>query len=175
MKKILWFTLLASAFLAASSLQVHKGSIKAHTEVFGDSTIDPVTTKITSKLHMSKGITSIRGDVKVGMKYFVSDNEERDEHMYEALDTALFPVAVYTVTSVEKAASGYIIHGVMKLHGISKALTLNAQIEENGSTVHMRANGSFLLTSYGIKPPKLLFLTVRDRIDLSIDVTFKKR
>jgi len=179
MKNTLKNTLLLSVFAAsslmASSLIVTTGSVKAHTEVFGDSTIDPVTRRITSHLTMPNGIESIKGSIDVSVKKLKSDNETRDEHMVEAIASNTYPLAKYTFKSVTKTGNRYKIDGILNFHGVQKPLSINADIREKSGTVALKGKASFKMSNYGVKPPKLLLLTVRDRIDLSVDVTFRKK
>ncbi|KYJ85845.1 YceI family protein [Sulfurovum riftiae] len=175
MKKIFIFTLVAASSLFANTLVVTNGSVKAHTEVFGDSTIDPSTKSITSHLQMDDTIESLKGSVDVSVRKLKSDNETRDEHMVEALESNKYPVAHYTFGKVSKTASGYTIDGILKFHNVERPLKINARIIDNGNSIEIKGKGKFKLSSYNVKPIRLLLLTVRDRIDLNIDVKFKKQ
>ena len=175
MKHILVLSLLTVTTLMAGKLTVVKGSIQAHTEVFGDSTIDPATTGIISHLRMKKGIESLSGSVDISLKKLKSDNKDRDEHMVKVIQSNKYPLAKYTFKKVRKTTKGYIIDGVLKFHGIEKAVQVNATIQEDKKTLHIKGKSSFLLSNFNIKPIKMFFLTVRDQIDIAINVTFKKR
>ncbi|BAF72027.1 YceI family protein [Sulfurovum sp. NBC37-1] len=175
MKKTLLLSLLAASSLMASSLIVTNGSVKAHTEVFGDSTIDPVTKSITSHLSMGNSVESIKGSVDVSVRKLKSDNETRDEHMVEAIASDKYPLATYTFKSVTKTGNQYKIDGILNFHGVQKPLSIKADIAEKPGSVALKGKASFKMSDYGVKPPKLLLLTVRDRIDLSVNVTFKKK
>ncbi len=175
MKKIILLSILTlSTSLMAQKLVVNHGIVKAHTEVFGDSSIDPATTGIISHLTMGKEITSIKGSVDVSILKLKSDNDERDEHMVVALESKSYPVSTYIFTKVQKASHGYTINGVLNFHGVKKPLNIDADITQKGKEIIFHGKSSFLLSDYKIKPIKLLFLTVRNKIDLTIDVTFKK-
>jgi len=175
MKKTLILSLITASSLFAGNLVVTQGIVKAHTEVFGDSTINPSTRSITSHLHMAKTVESIRGSVDVSVLKLKSDNETRDEHMVEALESHTYPVAQYTFKNVSKTSSGYVIDGILKFHNVKKPLRIDAQISTQGNRIEIRGKGSFTLSDYHIKPIRLFLLTVRDRIDLNIDVTLKKQ
>lgn len=174
-KTILLTTLFLTSSLMAGKLTVIKGNIQAHTEVFGDSTINPATNNIISHLKMGKSITSIEGYVQVGISKLKSDNSDRDEHMFKVLEVTKYPNSKYTFTKVTKNKNGYIINGILNFHGVAKPLTVKADIYENKKSITIKGSSSFLLSKYKIKPIKLLFLTVRDKIDLAINITFKKR
>ena len=175
MKKLILLSLLTASSLMAGKLTVVQGTVQAHTEVFGDSTINPKTNSISSHLTMEKGIESIKGSVDIGISKLKSDNEERDEHMVEALESKKYPGATYTFNTVTKTSKGYDISGILDFHGVKKPLTVHAAIKEDTKSLNIKGKGSFLLSNYNIKPIKMLFLTVRDRIDLKINVQLKKR
>lgn len=175
MKKIILLSILTlSTSLMAQKLVVNHGIIKAHTEVFGDSSIDPATTGIISHLTMGKELTSMKGSVDVSILKLKSDNDERDEHMVEALESKNYPLSTYTFSSVKKSSHGYIVKGTLNFHGVKKPLQINADITKKGREIIFHGKSSFLLSDYKVKPIKLFFLTVRNKIDLAIDVTFKK-
>lgn len=175
MRNLLIFMLALAPWLGAAELSVTQGSVTAHTEVFGDSTIDPSTTAVTAQLSMGDTPESITGTVTVAVTGLASDNTDRDEHMHEAIASKSFPEATYTFTSVTANDQGYAIEGTMTLHGVSKPVTLQATLTDSGDTLAMKGSGTILMSDFGIEPPTLLFLTVRDQVDLAFDVTFAKQ
>ncbi|MBU1641778.1 YceI family protein [bacterium] len=175
MKASLLLPLFAASWLMAADLVVTQGTVKAHTEVFGDSAIDPVTTELTSHLKMDKGIDSISGSIDAYVNALKSDNKDRDEHMVETLESAKYPVATYTFDEVVKTDKGYTINGNLNFHGVTKPLACAAQFSEKDNNVVLTGNSSFLMSDFKVVPPKLLFLTVRDQIDLDINITFEKQ
>jgi len=175
MKKLILLSLLTVSSLMAGKLTVIQGTVQAHTEVFGDSTINPKTNAISSHLTMNENIESIRGSIDVGISKLKSDNEERDEHMVEAIESKKYPSSTFTFNTVAKTSKGYDISGILDFHGVKKPLTVHADIKEDTKSLSIKGKASFLLSSYNIKPIKMLFLTVRDRIDLKINIQFKKR
>ena len=172
MRNLILTLLALGTCLCAAPLQLVQGSLTAHTEVFGDATIDPTTSAITSALEMDGTPESITGTVAVGLRSLASDNAKRDEHMQEALASEQFPEARYTFGSVRKNAKGYAIDGSLTLHGVTKPLTLQATFEDDGPKLLMHGTGSLLMSDFGIVPPTLLFLTVRDQVDIRFDIAF---
>lgn len=166
---------LLTASVYAGNLTFESGSIKAHTEVFGDSTIDPYTKKATSHLVMDDAPATLHGSVEIGMLSLVSDNKKRDEHMQEAVESALFPKAVFEVKDVVvKGEGNYTLKGMMTLHGVTKAMNFEGNIAQEGNKVHIKATGALKMSDYGIKPIKMMFLTVRDQVDLNVDLSLKR-
>ncbi len=175
MKTSLLLSLLATSWLMGGNLVITQAKVQAHTEVFGDSTINPLTTDLTSHLNMGKNIESMKGTIDISMKKLKSDSADRDEHMLEAIEDAKYPLAKYTFKEVKKSNKGYIVTGMLDFHGVKKPLAINAEITKTKGKVVFKGTSSFLMSSYDVAPPKMFFLTVRDQVDLIIDVTFKKR
>jgi polyisoprenoid-binding protein YceI len=159
----------------AGNLSFESGLIKAHTEVFGDATIDPMSKKATSHLSMDASPSTLKGSIDVSLSDLFSDNKKRDEHMQEALESSAFPKAVFDVKEVvSKGGDAYILKGTMNLHGVTKPISFEGTMTEEGSKVRIKATSGLKMTDYGIKPIKMMFLTVRDQVDLSVDVVLKR-
>ena len=175
MKNALLFSMLTSSWLMAANLIVTQANVQAHTEVLGDSSINPHTTSLTSHLSVGKNIESLKGSIDISISKLKSDNSDRDEHMVEAIHSGKYPLATYTFKKVKKSATGYTVNGILNFHGVKNPLTIQAKIEKTKKGLSFKGTSSFLMSSYNVAPPKMFFLTVRDQIDLNIDVMFKKR
>ena len=166
---------LACGMLYAGPLSFESGTIKAHTEVFGDSTIDPMAKKATSHLSMEANPSTLKGSIEVSMNDLFSDNKKRDEHMQESLESSVFPKAVFDVKEVvAKGGNNYALKGTMNLHGVTKPMSFEGTIAEEGDKVRIKATSGLKMTEFGMKPIKLMFLTVRDQVDLNVDVALKR-
>jgi polyisoprenoid-binding protein YceI len=172
MRNVIVTLLALTAWLSAASLSVVEGKVHAHTEVFGDTSIDPETTAITSYLTMPGSLESITGQIVVSMSALQSENKKRDENMHESMESEKFPNAVYVFDTITKSDNGYKIDGQLTLHGVTKPLSLQAKMNLDGTTVKMSGTSTLKMTDFGIEPPVLLFLTVRDQVDIDFDVTF---
>jgi len=175
MKKAFAFTILLATLLPASVLHLQRGYIKAHTTVIGDSSINPATSKIYTKLHISGDITTIRGSISIPSKSLKSDNSKRDEHMYETLGVSSHKYIKFYISKITKSSKGYMIVGKLTLHGKSRRVTAPATITvDKKGHYRLKSHFSIKMSDYGIKPPKLLFLSVRDRVDITVDLRLKK-
>ena len=173
--RYLFLALFATSILFSANLAFSSGYVQAHTSVFGDSTINPRSSNITSHLTMDKGdVTTLKGSVDVSLVKLKSDNEDRDEHMYKVLDIKKYTQTTYTIKSVTKNSVGsYNIEGTLDLHGVKKPINLLGEITQKGDNVTIKAKTSFKMSDFGIEPPKLLFLTVRDLLEMTIDTTYR--
>lgn len=175
MIKLSIVALLLAASAYAGNLSFESGSIKAHTEVFGDSTIDPVFKKATSHLSMGDSASSLRGTIEVSIADFISDNAKRDEHMAEAMESDKFPKAIFDIKEVvSKGGESVTLKGTLNLHGVSKPMSFDGSVSEEGNKVRIKAKSTMKMSDFGINPPKMVFLTVRDQVDLNVDMTLKR-
>lgn len=174
MKKISLLAIMACGFLYAGPLSFESGSIKAHTEVFGDSSIDPIAKKAVSHLSMEETATTLRGAIEVSMADLISDNKKRDTNMQETLESDTFPKAVFEIKEVSAKGASHLLKGTMSLHGVTKPMSFEGTIVQEGSKVRIKASSMMKMSDFGIKPPKMVFLTVRDQVDLSVDVMLKR-
>lgn len=62
----------------------------------------------------------------------------------------------------------------MNLHGITKPMSFEGTVSEEASKVRIKVKSSMKMTDFGITPPKMVFLVVRDQVDLSVDVVLKR-
>ena len=173
MFKILIILCLGLAAIA-SNLNVQKGEIIAHTEVFGDSQINPTTKEINSFLTMQNDIQSIRGKIYFDTISLISQKRDRDSNMYELLNSEKFKTISFDITSIVKNETTYDISGELTLNGITKNITFKSEIINYKDTILLNRGFSFNLTDFYLEPPTMFFLTVRNQIDISFNIELKK-
>lgn len=173
MRKI-FLIIFLSVFAFANNLILEEGEILAHTEVFGDRNINPRVLDITSTLSMKKGIESIKGDIVIKSVSLISDNKDRDENMYELLNITTHPFITCSIEKVQKKEDKYELSGTLTLNGITNKFTSLAIINENNKRVDLTGAFSIKLTQFALKPPVLIFLTVRDQIDINYNLAYTK-
>jgi len=150
---VLATSLLTSASFARE-VNYKEGFIGAQTEILGDSNIAPKCSHITTKLTM---------------------NEKRDEHMHETLHVKEHPITTFTLKEVKKEADGYHLLGVLSLNKQIKEIDTKADITEQNDLLKLKGGFSIKMTDFGIEPPTLLFLSVRDEVAISYDLALAKK
>lgn len=175
MKKVVMLGLIAWSCLYGGALTFESGVIKGHTEVFGDSTIDPVFKKAVSHLTMDDSPSTLKGSLEVSIADFVSDNKKRDTHMYETMESTKFPKSSFEIKEViSKGGDKYQMNGLLTLHGVQKPINFEGVITSEGNKIHIKAAAITKMSDFGITPPKMVFLTVRDQVDITVDVLLKR-
>jgi polyisoprenoid-binding protein YceI len=173
MYKILIILCLSLAAIA-SSLSVQKADITAHTEVFGDSQINPSTKEINTFLTIQKEVESIRGKIYFDTITLISEKRDRDSNMYELLNFQKYKTISFDISSIVKNDNGYDINGDLTLNGVTKNITTKGEIINNKDAILLKGGFSFNLTDFNLEPPTMFFLTVRNQIDISYNIQLKK-
>ncbi len=163
-----------SIFSFGNNLTLKKGEIQAHTEIFGDSEINPKTEKVDSTLTIGENIESIKGKISIVPLSLVSDNLHRDKHMYNVLNIETNPSINIEIKSIQKTDTNYKINGFLTLNGVNKEISSIVTIIEDPLLLNLSGNFSIKLTEFNIEPPSLLFLTVRDQIDIKYKLSYRK-
>jgi polyisoprenoid-binding protein YceI len=174
MKRIFMMLLLALPLLALN-LELKSGYVAAHTEMLMDNNINPINNHLNASITIENNdITTIRGKFWVEMTLFTSDKGDRDESMYEELQTDKFEIATYTITDVTKTdvEDSYTINGILDFHGEKKELSANAKITTVEESLEIEASSMILMSEYGIEMPCMVFMCVRDQVDLLIKAVF---
>lgn len=174
MFKLLIATLMLSSLLSAGSLTFIDGTIKAHTEVFGDAGIDPFTTKITSNLNLGSSLTQLKGEITIPSISLQSENEGRDNHMHETIHAKIEKLITVKLTKVQKIDTFYEIYADLTLNGVTKQIVSICKIKEDSSTLKLDGNFSIKMTDYNIEKPSMLFFTVRDQVDVQYNLNYRK-
>ena len=175
MKKLL-IVLFLSLPIFAGNLVLSSGVINAHTEQMMDSTINPFSEKLEAQLSIDgSDITTLSGKFWVEMKSFISDNADRDEHMYETIKSEENVLATFNIISVvqTKEADVYQIDGTLDFHGKKNQLMAKAKIIYANATLNFDADSMIKMSDYGVEMPCMVFMCVRDQVDLKIKATLK--
>jgi polyisoprenoid-binding protein YceI len=173
MFKLIFIVLLALS-ASATDLAIKSGFIQAHTEVFGDSTINPATQNVSSTLQIEDSFESIQGIISINAADLKSDEEKRDANMYELLQTKLYPVISFEIIKIVKNEQNYTIMGNLTLNGTTKLISTDAVINQRENEINIFGQFPITLTAFGMEPPKLLFLTVRNEIDITYNLHYTK-
>lgn len=161
-------------FVNANSLTVQNGEIKAHTEVFGDSEINPTTKNVKADLTIENSIESIKGKIYFETLTLISDKKSRDEHMYELLQVEKFKTISFDIRSITKNETDYEIKGALTLNGVTKNIKAKIIINQQNNQILLNGGFSFNLTDFNLEPPKMMFLTVRNQIDITYNISLNE-
>lgn len=119
-------------------------------------------------------LSRLRLSVSVDLRSLKSDNAKRDQHMYDQLlEVARFPSATLTAGELRAGSPGAadrqgMLVGTLKLHGVERIVRVPIRFALDGRT--LRGEGAFTinLTDFGMTPPRLLGLKVREQLTVEI-------
>jgi polyisoprenoid-binding protein YceI len=174
MKKIFTMLLLALP-LFAISLELKSGYVAAHTEMLMDKTIDPINNHLKADITIENSdISTIKGRFWVEMTLFTSDKSDRDKSMYKEIEADKFAFATYTISNIVKTEQedGYVINGTLDFHGQKRELSAKAKITATEGSLNIDAASIILMSDFGIEMPCMVFMCVRDQVDLLVKATF---
>lgn len=161
-------------FANANNLTVQNAEIKAHTNVFGDSEINPTTKNVKSDLTIENGIESIKGKIYFDTLTLISEKKDRDTNMYKLLNVEKFKTISFDIKSITKNETDYEIKGALTLNGITKNIKAKIIINQQNNEILLNGGFSFNLTDFNLEPPTMLFLTVRNQIDISYNISLNE-
>ena len=111
---------------------------------------------------------------------------KRDNHLRspDFFDVAKYPNLTFTSTRVERKGAGYLITGDLAMHGITKPVTLNAELTtpqkspfDGKPVVGVKANGKLSRKEWGLTWNKSLEaggVLVSDEVELVIDAELRE-
>ncbi len=94
--------------------------------------------------------------------------------MYKLLNVDKFETISFDIKNIIKNEINYDISGVLTLNGISKDIIVKSDISEEKSNILLNGKFSFNLTDFNLEPPSMLFLKVRDQIDITYKIYLKR-
>ncbi|HEX7124801.1 MAG TPA: YceI family protein [Thermodesulfobacteriota bacterium] len=95
-----------------------------------------------------------------------SDNAARDKHMRErVLEVSRFPAITLTATTFRPAGeTAGTLEGRLALHGVERPLGVPVRFAREGAALRADARFDLALADFGMTPPRLLGLKVRDTV-----------
>ena len=94
--------------------------------------------------------------------------------MYKLLNVDNFETISFDIKNIIKNEINYDISGVLTLNGIAKDIIVKSDISEEKSNILLNGKFSFNLTDFNLEPPSMLFLKVRDQIDITYKIYLKR-
>lgn len=172
MKNLIQFKILIIALaIFSGSLSAQKiSSNTVKTVVSGTSTFHDWT--MTSENGTFSG--NISGntiqDVRYSMngKTLKSGKSTMDKDAYKAILADQFPNITFTATSINLGKG--MMTGKLTVTNVTKTISLPINVTKNGGIYTVSGTTNIKMTDYGIKPPTMLFNTVKTGNDLGVTI-----
>lgn len=128
--------------------------------------------------------TILNAKLGVAVKNFVTGLELRDEHMKNKyLEVEKFPTAILQVTNFDLGKdilksngpiNGLVVKGQLTLHGATKEVTVELNIDSTAQAIAFDTTTKFLITDYGIVIPSYMGIKIADEVTLKVTGSVKK-
>ena len=113
-------------------------------------------------------------EFSVRLKSLNSGIDRRDNEMFAALKADQYP-EIHFKGSFQPAFNPYSTEkqavtakGEFHLHGIINPLEVNGFLQRQGDAILMEAQWGMNVTDYGIDPPKMLFVSIANELDINV-------
>lgn len=121
-----------------------------------------------------KSINSFRFTLKT--KSLKSGKSGMDKKMYDALEEEDYPVISFKGNQVKLDGNQAVFIGEMSIAGTTKKIKAPVKVSYKNNKLHLEGKKGFLLTAYGVKPPKAMFGTIKtgDEVAIHYTINLKK-
>jgi len=131
-------------------------------------------------------ITKSSVEVHIKSKSIDTGNENRDNHLRSAdfFDVEKFPEISFKSTKIEKSGDGYLAHGSLTIHGVSKDVdlpfTITGTVKDQRGGTHLGAEASLTISrkDYGLTWNRTLEgggVLVSDEVKIELGVEATKQ
>jgi polyisoprenoid-binding protein YceI len=178
---------LPAGLSAAAAAPVSLTATAVSVQIQGDSTLHHWTANAGSATVTASLLTSDKGllvavqnqafkslDLVVAVDSLKSsEGGGMDKNMHQDLDSDKFPSIRFSMKSYSLADLTVTALGSLSIHGQSKDVSLTGQLVASNSALELKGSYPLLMSDYGIKPPVMMFGTVRVADKVAIVWDFK--
>lgn len=136
-------------------------------------TVRGVSRDFICRVELAPDTFSSKVVVSAAVKSFDSGNDSRDDHALETVRAMRHPRVEFASDSVRSAPGGYRVYGVLDFAGRRRPIDFLVIPKREPGKVGVTGGFTVKLTDYDVKPPKLLFLKVKDEMEIRFDVSAK--
>lgn len=119
-----------------------------------------------------------RIQVAVDANCFDTGDADKNRAMKDFFSLEMYPEASFVMTGCREfcrtATNSYkiIVLGILELAGIRRQLPITCTVTEDDEQILIDLQFKWSFKAYGMKSPRLLFLTVRDIVDIKAHLEF---
>lgn len=188
-KKISLLVLAVFTISAFGAVAADKYAIDAVHSSVGFKVKHLVISTVTGKFNKFDGfimfdendMTNSSVEITIDAASIDTDNEDRDNHLRSAdfFEVEKYPTITFKSTKVEKTSDGYMLHGDLTMHGVTKAISFpfvfNGQVKDPWGSMRIGFDAETTLNrkDYGIEWNKVLDsggLTVSNEVVIELSL-----
>jgi polyisoprenoid-binding protein YceI len=138
------------------------------------------TTTVSGQLSGATDVTGVRGWVEAPVRSLKTGNGRRDRDLNKSMESEKYPVLRFDLAKVSRTESagdsiGVILHGALRIHGVTRNVALPARLHFRGQDIGVRSDFPLNLKDYRIGGlSKLLgVLKMYEDIEVHVDLVFR--
>ena len=128
--------------------------------------------KFSGTISVADGTIVSPSSIEIDMDSTTSDSEKLTRHLKseDFFDVAQFPTSVFSLTGIKATENGHEISGQLTLHGITKNIAFNADIDITESEILLIAKFSIKRFDFDIVYKGRADDLIRDEVVIQLDV-----
>jgi polyisoprenoid-binding protein YceI len=120
---------------------------------------------VSGSLHLDPSKPS--GEIDADAASMATGSAGRDERMHSfVMEAGTYPRVSFVLTAWAPASGGGTATGTWTMKGVPRPVTIPVAISGEHATAHLALN----IRDWGIKTPRLLFVTVGDTVQVDLDL-----
>lgn len=139
------------------------------------------TTTVSGQLSGATDVTGVRGWVEAPVRSLKTGDGKRDRDLNKSMESEKYPVLRFDLVKVARTGGagdniGVILHGALRIHGVSRDVELPGTLQFRGQNVRVRSDFPLNLKDYRIGGlSKLLgMLKMYEDIEVHVDLVFRQ-
>lgn len=139
------------------------------------------TTTVSGQLSGATDVTGVRGWVEAPVRSLKTGDGKRDRDLNKSMESEKYPVLRFDLVKVSRTGGagdsiGVILHGALRIHGVSRDVELPGTLQFRGQNVRVRSDFPLNLKDYRIGGlSKLLgMLKMYEDIEVHVDLVFRQ-
>jgi polyisoprenoid-binding protein YceI len=138
------------------------------------------TTTVSGQLSGAPDVAGVRGWVEAPVRSLKTGDGRRDRDLNKSMESEKYPVLRFDLVKASRTGGagdsiGVILHGALRIHGVSRNVELPGTLQFRGQDVRVRSDFPLNLKDYRIGGlSKLLgMLKMYEDIEVHIDLVFR--
>jgi polyisoprenoid-binding protein YceI len=138
------------------------------------------TTTVSGQVVGAPDLTGVRGWVEAPVQTLKTGNGKRDRDLNKSMETDKYPKMRFDLSRVTRRGAsedsvGVVLHGQLRIHGVTREVELPGSIQLSGSQARLRTDFPLNLKDYHIGGlSKLLgMLKMYEEIEVHADLMFR--
>lgn len=124
---------------------------------------------LEGRVTWDKATGALRGRVCLDQRRWDSGEPLRDSHTRKLFEVDRYPQACLELEGLEGPVPGPVtVLGVFEIHGVKRPVRIPGEVRVQGQTLVFQGSFTTRITDWGMTPPSLMGMRVRDEVRVQI-------